>query len=162
MRKTKTYALVITLAFNIVLIIELLRFPLVGFIGDIILGTLQFIFKYSAIISLSKFYISRSGDMMKKCEKKKIQRRLTTAIVIAFTILATIIGFMMYRFIQIQIDNIKHNTDAYLDLAFHKCHFKTTVISHAFWMASNLVLLGLGYKLKSIVGEKTEEYLSER
>ena len=68
----------------------------------------------------------------------------------------------MYRFIQIQIDNIQHNTDAYLDIAFHKCHFKETVISHAFWMASNLVLLGLGYKLKSIIGEKTEEYLSER
>ena len=62
----------ITIAFNIVLIIELLRFPLVGFIGDIILETLQFTFKYSAIISLSKFYISRSGDMMKRCEKKKI------------------------------------------------------------------------------------------
>ena len=68
----------------------------------------------------------------------------------------------MYRLIVIQIDHVKHDTDAYLDLAFHKCHFNATVISHAFWMVSNLVLLGLGYKLKSIVGEKTEEYLSER
>ena len=99
---------------------------------------------------------------MKKCEKKRIRRRLTIAIVIAFTILATIIGFMIYRLILIQIDQVKHHTDAYLDLAFHKCHFNSTVISHAFWMASNLVLLALGYKLKSIVGEKTEEYLSER
>ena len=81
---------------------------------------------------------------------------------LAFTILAIIIGLIMYRFIVIEIDKIMENTDAYLDLAFHECHYKSTVISHAFWMTSNLVLLALGYKLKSIVSEKTEELLSEK
>ena len=71
LRKTKAIVVLLTLAFNICLIIDLLRYPLVSYVGTTIINVLEFSFKYSAIIGISHFFISRSGDLVTKNEKKR-------------------------------------------------------------------------------------------
>ena len=93
LRKTKTYSIVLMLGFNICLTIDLLRYELVSYLGTTILNLLEFAFKYASIIALSKFYISRSGEIMKRCEKKKVQKRLKCAVILAFLLLLLITIF---------------------------------------------------------------------
>lgn len=137
------------LGFNICLIIDLLRYELVSYLGTTILNLLEFAFKYAAIIALSKFYISRSGEIMKRCEKMKIRRRLKCAVILAFLLLLLITIFKAEVYLKIYDDD--PTTDKYIDDAFHKCHHKAQIASHAFWMISNYVLLAFGYKIKNIV-----------
>ena len=137
------------LGFNICLIIDLLRYELVSYIGTTILDLLEFAFKYAAIIALSKFYISRSGEIMKKCEKMKVRRRLKCAIILAFLLLLLITIFKAEIYLKIYGED--ETTDEYIDSAFHKCHHKSQIASHAFWTISNYVLLAFGYKIKSVV-----------
>ena len=155
LRKTKTYALLLSLAFNICLIIDLLRYPQVGFLGETILGILEFAFKYSAIIALSKFFISRSGEIMKSCEKLKIQRRLSIAVLIALFLLLVII--ILKGIVYMQINHLDHSDDVYQDRAFNQCKTYSTVAVHTFWMISNYVLLCLGYKIKGTIDASIEE-----
>ena len=149
LRKTKTYSIVLMLGFNICLTIDLLRYELVSYLGTTILNLLEFAFKYASIIALSKFYISRSGEIMKRCEKKKVQRRLKCAVILAFLLLLLITIFKAEIYLQIYGGD--PTTDEYIDYAFHKCHHKSQIVSHAFWMISNYVLLALGYKIKNLV-----------
>ena len=53
------------MAFNIILIIDLIRYPDVSFAGSFSIATLEFFFKYTAIVGLSHYFINRSGDLIK-------------------------------------------------------------------------------------------------
>ena len=57
------------MAFNIILIIDLIRYPDVSFGGSFTIATLMFLFKYTAIVGLSHYFINRSGDLIKKKDR---------------------------------------------------------------------------------------------
>ena len=68
-KKTKTIAICLTIAFNVVLIVDLIRYPDISFAGSSAILALLFIFKYTAIVGLSHYFINRSGDLIKKKER---------------------------------------------------------------------------------------------
>lgn len=49
----------------------------------------------------------------------------------------------------IKISKLDKGTDEYYDEAFHDCHKVLSVVIDVFWMSSNLMLLCLGFKIKS-------------
>ena len=57
------------MAFNVILIIDLIRYPDVSFGGSFTIVTLMFLFKYTAIVGLSHYFINRSGDLIKKKDR---------------------------------------------------------------------------------------------
>lgn len=57
------------MAFNVTLIIDLIRYPDVSFGGSFSIATLEFLFKYTAIVGLSHYFINRSGDLIKKKDR---------------------------------------------------------------------------------------------
>lgn len=65
-RKTKTRVFYLCIAFNFCLIIDLLRYPLVSYLGTTILLVLEFTFKYAAIITVSYHFIKISGALVSK------------------------------------------------------------------------------------------------
>ena len=67
-KKTKSIAICLTMAFNIILLIDEVRYPQNKFLVTTIIDVLTFIFKYVAVIALAHYFISRSGDLIKKKE----------------------------------------------------------------------------------------------
>ena len=56
-----------------------------------------------------------------------------------------------------RIYGLNHTSNEYQDRAFNQCKTYSTLALHTFWMISNYVLLGLGYKIKSKIGASTME-----
>ena len=136
-----------TLAFNVCLIIDLLRYPMVNYVGTTIIRVLEFTFKYSAIIGISHYFISRSGDLVNKKEKKRFVIWWKVAFSAAAVILIVILTTEIIQFIS--ISKLSPHSDEYLDSAYHDCHRKVTIAIDFFWLASNLLLLGLGLRIRS-------------
>ena len=68
-----------------------MRYPHVSFLGNTILDVLEFIFKYSAIITISHFFIKRSGALVSKEEKKKYKTLWKYAGIAVYTLLLLIV-----------------------------------------------------------------------
>ena len=129
------------------MIVDLLRFPLVNYLGTTIIKVLEFTFKYSAIIGISHYFISRSGDLVNVKEKKIFQKCWKVAFISAAVILLAIIITEVLQFIT--INKLSKTSDEYLDNAYHDCHRKLTIIVDFFWLASNVMLLCLGLRIRN-------------
>ena len=68
---------------------------------------LEFSFKYTAIIALSHFFISRSGDIVAKKEKQKLKTLFKAEIIGAFFILLCIFALEIYTYVDASDENEK-------------------------------------------------------
>ena len=108
---------------------------------------LEFTFKYSAIIGFSHYFISRSGDLVNKKEKKRFESWWKVTMIAVAVILLVIVITEVIQFIK--IDKLPHDSDEYLDDAFHDCHRIVTVLIDFFWLSSNIMLLCLGLRIRN-------------
>ena len=68
---------------------------------------LEFSFKYTAIIALSHYFISRSGDIVAKKEKQKLKTLFKVEIIGASFILFSILVLEIYTYIDASDENEK-------------------------------------------------------
>ena len=68
LKKSKTLLFIYIISYDICLLIDRLRYPLVGYLGTLILIDVEFIFKYLAVIMICEYFIKRSGQLVKKEE----------------------------------------------------------------------------------------------
>ena len=61
---------------------------------------LEFSFKYTAIIALSHFFISRSGDIVAKKDRQKVKTLFKAEIIGAFLILLCILALKIYTYVD--------------------------------------------------------------
>ena len=97
--KTKSIAICLTLAFNVCLIADLLVYDF-EYWWMTIIDLLEFSFKYMAIIALSHFFISRSGDIVAKGDIKKVKNLFRAEVIGASFMLFSILVTKIYIFID--------------------------------------------------------------
>ena len=97
--KTKSIALCLTLAFNVCLIADLIVYDF-SFMWMTIIDLLEFAFKYMGIIALSHFFISRSGDIVAKSDKRKVKNLFKAEVIGASVMLLGILVTKIYIYID--------------------------------------------------------------
>ena len=124
--KTKSIAICLTLAFNVCLIADLQVYDF-KYWWMTIIDLLEFAFKYMAIIALSHFFISWSGDIVVKGDKKKVKNLFRAEVIGASIMLLSILVTKIYIYVEAETIMDK-SSDQYLDDIFHTCHDWSTII----------------------------------
>ena len=97
--KTKSIAICLTFAFNIILLADLIVYDF-AFWWMTIIDLLEFSFKYMAIIALSHFFISRSGEIVVKGDIKKVRNLFKAEVIGASIMLLSILVTKIYIYID--------------------------------------------------------------
>ena len=97
--KTKSIAICLTLAFNVCLIADLQVYDF-SYWWMTMIDLLEFSFKYMAIIALSHFFISRSGEIVAKGDIKKVKDLFRAEVVGASMMLLSILVTKLYVYID--------------------------------------------------------------
>ena len=118
---------------------------------------LEFSFKYTAIIALSHFFISRSGDIVAKKERQKLKTLFKIEMIGASFILFSILVLEIYTYIDASDESEKSEMEAIL---FHLCHDWETLISYSFWWLSNVLLLFIGMRISRAILNQNLHYMT--
>ena len=113
------------------------------------IDVLAFICKYMSVIALAHYFISRSGELIKKKESVTLRSLFRVEIVGVCFMLALIIGSKFE--IYMKASQYDENSDPYKDIVNHHFHKWEGILDEIFWLLANILQMCIGIKISRAV-----------